>query len=191
MSKREEIVSAIGDMCLSLPEEQKLLKEERIYEILEAYEQLLGHLDGLFSICRVKRFHLTPEMTQQAIIHKNQAVSLWRALGLSVSVKLHIIEDHLIDMLVALQGFGDLTEDEGERGHQIGALHEYRSRNMKDVATKARAHSRWEQMDKNEGVKKRKLEIQETVKRKRSLNVKEENSKKKRKERSEKRGSLL
>ena len=108
-----------------------------------------------------------------------------------MSVKIHIIEDHLIEMLIALQGFGDLTEDEGERGHQIGAVHKNRSRNMKDNKKKADAHSRWESMEKNDEVRQRKIEVNVALKRKRKINVKEENLKNKKIVRSGKRASLL
>ena len=106
------------------------------------------NLYALFSIYRVKRFHITEEQIKNANTHVEHILALWRALGLSVTVKLHIIEDHVVDYLRDLRGFGDLVEDEGERGHQMGAHDEYQSKALRDNKEKSVAHAKWESMNK-------------------------------------------
>jgi hypothetical protein len=38
--------------------------------------------------------------------------------GLSITPKLHVIEDHAIQFMMQHLGYGDLGEDFGERAHQ-------------------------------------------------------------------------
>ena len=110
---------------------------------------------------------------------------------MSVTTKIHIIEDHVIEHLTRLRGFGDLCEDEGKRGHQMGAQNEHRSKALRDHTEKAKAHAQWESMNKNEDIQKRKEDVNKTVARKRILNVGVENAKKRKMVRDDKRNGLL
>ena len=60
-----------------------------------------------------------------------------------------------------------MGEDEGERGHQMGALNESRSKLLRDNAAKAAAHAAWEEMLKDPRVVAQKENIEERSKRKR------------------------
>ena len=191
MESRAIIIDSLKELILELPDEQKLIKEARVFAVLDVYERLLGHLDGLFSICRVKRFHLTDEQIELAGKHCIQILALWRALGLSVTTKLHIIEDHLMDYLIAMEGFGDLTEDEGEHAHQVGKQDEYRSKSAIDQAAKANSHAQWESMGKREEVIQRKVEVHQTLKRKRAIDLGKVNAEKKKEDREERRANLF
>lgn len=192
MSHRRSIFKKAKELYMSLPQEQKLLDSEDVFKIIDAYDRLLGHFDALFSICNIKRFHLKPEQLLDAERHRDNIMELWRALGLSVTVKLHIIEDHICDYLRDLQGFGDLLENEGERGHQIGASNESRSKALRDWCEKAKSHARWEAMNKNEAVKKQISDVNSKAARKqRSRNSAEEQAKLKKMERDNQRQALL
>jgi hypothetical protein len=191
MESRAVIITSIKDLILELPDEQKLIKEARVFVMLDVYERLLGHLDGLFSLCRVRRFHVTAEQIELAGKHCIQVLALWRALGMSVTIKLHIIEDHLMDYLIAMKGFGDLTEDEGERAHQIGKQDEYRSKSAVDQAAKANSHAQWESMGKREEVIRRKDEVHQALKRKRVIDLGKVNAEKKKEDRDERRANLF
>jgi hypothetical protein len=191
MKKRESIMEGLRELILSLPEDQKFLDDLKVFDMLNAYERLLGHFDGLFSICRVKRFQITNDQLTNAGKHCLQILLLWRALGLSVTVKLHIIEDHVMDYLNKVKGIGDLTEDEGERAHQIGKGNEHRSKNASDNATKANSHARWESMQKREEVIERKKIVEQAVKRKSSSELRGAKAKKSKEERDEGRVNLF
>ena len=62
-----------------------------------------------------------------------------------------------------------MGEDEGERGHQMGALNESRSKSLRDNAAKATAHAAWEEMDKDPRVVVHKEKVVEKSKRKRNI----------------------
>ena len=113
--KRASITSSWKSEVLDLPESQVREAMDDIWQVLDMYEQMTGHFDALFSICRTKRNHLTNSMIESAKVHRDQALALWRLLGLLVTPKLHTIEDHLIDYLIRFGGIGDMGEDEGER----------------------------------------------------------------------------
>ena len=191
MARRSVIIGNLKRLVLLLPEEQKVIKENRIWVILDEHERLLGHLDGFLNIYQVKRFHLTANHLSQAVQNRDSIMDGWRALGLSVTTKMHIIEDHMVAYLEDLQGFGDMCEDEGECGHQVGAQNESRSKALRDNKEKATAHAQWESMLKNEDVVKRMTEVENSVKRKRRLVNAEETGKRKKKERDDGREALL
>ena len=167
VGERAPITSAWRDDILQLPDEQKYVNESEIFRKIDLHEELFGHIDALFSICRTKRYHLTNEQLESAKAHRDHVLALWRYLGLSVTPKLHCIEDHLIEFLERFGGLGDAGEDEGERGHQTGAQNESRSRNLRDNTSKARSQSSWEAMTKHEGVVEKRKAVNKEAERKR------------------------
>jgi hypothetical protein len=75
-------------------------------------------------------------MIDRAEKHVEHILYLWRYLGLSVTPKIHCIEDHIIPLLRKLRGIDDLGEDAGERALQIGACFEARSKGMRSIKPK-------------------------------------------------------
>ena len=75
---------------------------------------------------------------------------LWRKLQLSVTPKVHALEDHLVEQLlkeehgVKLRGIGEFTEDFVEQAHQFGFRDEGRIRGLKNHTAEVRSHSNWE-----------------------------------------------
>ncbi len=63
---------------------------------------------------------------------------------MSITPKVHAIEDHLVDQIRRLKGIGDLGEDFVERSHQDGIRQHSRSKNAKERADEAIQHCRWE-----------------------------------------------
>lgn len=123
MSKAKEIMIKMKELLLGLPTEQKRVSDDKITKMVEDHELILLHMDGLFSILRTKRFHVTMHVTMEDIRkaseHQNWVVALWRRLGKSFTPKVHVIEAHAVEMLERHCGYGDLGEDAGERAHQL------------------------------------------------------------------------
>ena len=69
---------------------------------------------------------------------------LWRESNLSVTVKAHIIEVHLLDSIHRFRGLGKRDEEFMERDHQNGCLNDWRSSNIKDYSEKVKLHANWE-----------------------------------------------
>jgi hypothetical protein len=79
---------------------------------------LVTLLDGFFSALQTKQFHVMPEIVERAKLYRNRALALERYLGMSVTTKSHLAEDHSVEQQEDLDGIGDLGEDFGERNHQ-------------------------------------------------------------------------
>ena len=64
------------------------------------------------------RFHVTDTHVDKSVRHRYAIMNLWSHLKMSVSPKMHCIEDHAVAFLQYKNGFGDIGEDAGERAHQ-------------------------------------------------------------------------
>ncbi len=85
------------------------------------HEHLLISLDVYFSALRTKQLHVTPKILEEAKLYRNQVLSLEQYLGMSVTTKSHIAEDHSVQQQEDLDGIGDLGKDFGKRNHQYEA----------------------------------------------------------------------
>jgi hypothetical protein len=56
---------------------------------------------------------LTPEIVEKGIMFRNRVLVHHQYLGISMSAKSHLMEDHAVDQQQELDGFGDLGEDFG------------------------------------------------------------------------------
>jgi hypothetical protein len=91
--------------------------DEQICHVGSAHWHLLHSLDGYFLLLRTKRFHLTPAILQKGKEFCDQILALERYLGMSVTTKSHLMEDHSLEQQEELHGFGNLGEDFGEQNH--------------------------------------------------------------------------
>ena len=78
----------------------------------------------------------------------------WRNLRLSTKiVKIHGIEDHLLDQINKHNRIGCFIEDFIEQAHQFGMIDEQRTANMRDREKVAHNHSKNESISNNGKVK--------------------------------------
>jgi hypothetical protein len=166
MMDRHAIFSSMRAL-LETRKERMIVPEEKLWEILGAYEQLFGHLDAIFSICRIKRYHTTTNDINVLRQHAKQAVAVWRALGLSMTPKMHCVEDHLCDIVARFEGVGDIGEDEGERAHQTGHKNDCRNKALRDHAKRTLSNSQNEFMACEERVVEQRSRVIGESKRKR------------------------
>ena len=73
---------------------------------------------------------------------------------MSVTPKLHCVEDHAIRLLLMHFGFGDIGEDAGERAHQEDTKNDERVAGVQTLAKKELTKSQFEGMKYNPGVKR-------------------------------------
>ena len=117
------------------------------------------------------------------IIIKN-SLSCWRNLRLSTkTVKIHGIEDHLLNQMMKYNKFGYFIEYFIEQTHQLGMIDERRTLNMRDWVKASIDHSEIVRISWNSKVK---LKIQQlavdTRKTRKKRNLKDIKSDKKKKE---------
>jgi hypothetical protein len=107
---------------------------EEIANMCEKHRQLFICWDGYFSGLRTKHFHLTDAIAKKTKEFLVRSVLLERHLGMSITPKTHLMDDHSIQKLIATRGFADLGEDADERKHHqdeekadrgLGAIRDY------------------------------------------------------------------
>ena len=64
--------------------------------------------------------------------------------GLSITPKLHVVEDHAIPFMIQFSGYGDLGEDFGERAHQTESKLDKRFSAIRDFGRKEKVKSKVE-----------------------------------------------
>ena len=94
--------------------EDRAESTEDILSIVKMYSQLFTNLDCYFSLLRTKRFHTTVGMEHKLDKTTQHFVDIWRYFKISVTPKVHIGDDHIVDFFLCLKEFDDITEDEGE-----------------------------------------------------------------------------
>jgi hypothetical protein len=126
MRQAEAVVGAIEELLLAVPIEDRSsdVSDEEIHQFAAAVTRLLQYGDAIFSIARKGEREIT--QGEQLSIGKYIPLfcRLWRLIGLSSTIKFHILEDHLQENL----GNGERLEDATEQQHQIGHSFEVRSR---------------------------------------------------------------
>ena len=118
-------------------------------------------LDGYFSALRTKRFHLTPKILEKGKLYHDRVLALERYLGMSVTTKGHLAEDHSVEQQEDLDGIGDLGEDFGERNHQDEAKADRRLGCVRNFATRETIKSKEEVQIKDEKVQARIVAIKQ------------------------------
>ena len=155
-----------------IPENERASNTE-VQEITSKYSKILLVFDKIFSTARSSTGSLSDDDIALLVTFLQQAMVLWRKLQLSVTPKVHVLEDHLVEQLlkeehgVSLRGIGEFTEDFVEQAHQFGFRDEGRTRGLKDHAAKARSHSNWEHRALNPAVQLKHQEVTNITSRKR------------------------
>ena len=86
---------------------------------------------------------------------------MWRGLDLSITPKIHAIEDHLCDQILRFQGIGDLDEDFMEQSHKDGIKDQRWLRNPPNHRIAAEWQSKWEYLRKHPKVLRVQLQVQQ------------------------------
>ena len=104
---------------------------EQIATRLEIYANCLHQFDSYFSKLRAtekdSEFQIE-EIIQKTHMFRDAALKLWRQLGLSVTPKLHMLEDHCIDYMETYGFLGEFDEEFVECAHQTGVKNNMRTK---------------------------------------------------------------
>lgn len=76
---------------------KKKENNNKISNVVENYENNLGHFDCTFSILRLKKFHITPQLEQQFRDHINHMKYLFWYLQLPITTKIHLLENYILN----------------------------------------------------------------------------------------------
>jgi hypothetical protein len=143
-----DLVNRIEEHVLVLPLEQRVVgMDDDIREVIAQHRELLLNLDGLMSALRMVRFHVTPQLIIKTDLYLQRVLELWRHLEMSVTPKLHCLEDYTIYFFRKYCGFCDLGEDLGELAHQLEARSDKRLAVVRDFAKREKLKSKQEVMN--------------------------------------------
>jgi hypothetical protein len=102
-------------------------KWEDIEDTLYMVQMWFECLDGVMAIMvGTKRYTLTEETYKMAERYVKKIVEIERYLGVSFTVKAHLLEDHFLKQFKRLKGFGNMDETSGEKAHQDQGRLEHR-----------------------------------------------------------------
>ena len=169
--------------------------KEEIKEVCGHYKELLGLVDGTFSILRTKSDDIQEHHYQLADRFITALLEKWRAFGFRVTPKLHSIEDHGVPDMMFFEGIGDYGEDFIERAHQDTAKEKQLAGRLKDRTKRVTCLETRKAIFSNPAVQAAKKEVKEkSIKRKSGsggISRAEENKKKAKMDRFERRMRVL
>jgi hypothetical protein len=139
--------------------------DAEIPHVGKTHRDLLTCLDGFFSFLQEKRFHVTPEIVEKGIMFRDRVLAHERYLGMNMTTKSHLMEDHAVEQQQEINGFGDLGEDFGERNHQDQAKADRRLGCIRNFAAREAIKSREEVQVKDKKVHTKILEMKVKCKR--------------------------
>jgi hypothetical protein len=158
MENADAIINEMEEHVLEAPTRFSGTDDE-IRHVGKTHGSLLHSLDGYFSCLRTKRFHLTPDIVAKGKQFRDRVLSYERYLGMSVTTKSHLMEDHSLEQQEELDGIGDLGEDFGERNHQDQAKADQHLGCVRNFATRETIKSKEEVQTKDKKVQAKITEI--------------------------------
>jgi hypothetical protein len=163
MSKADLIFGGIKAFLLS---KTSVALEAEIVSRCDRTAACLTLFDGLFSSIYKTTEQVNDDVEgtmAEARDFSIKAMACWRSLGLSVTLKGHLAEDHVCDQIGVYHGIGDYNEEFVERLHQEGVRTNRRVQTMKDRTKKYLHVAKYQEATQNPKVK----EMQSLVNQKR------------------------
>ena len=166
----------------------RVCNDEEIEDMTKRYIELCTLFDGLFNRARTKSGEASEEIINETKQYVTAIMVKWRDMNLSTDMlKIHGIEDHLVNQMQRYNGIGCFIKDFIEQAHQFGMKDEKRTANTRDRCRVANSHSKWEKMAQNIQVIAKKEEVCTRSKRKLTILRGEEKKKSMKKAKEEKR----
>jgi len=173
MQNSRLIFTELEGFLKDVADEKKIIKEKdwgNLAERLRLTRLCLESFDGLFSRLRSMPTEQksATEMRQESASFLEAGLKYWRALGLSITPKIHMLEDHVLLKLQAENGLWNKDEEFVERAHQMGLKYKKITKNsMSDAARRYSYMSRWERARSTAEIKR--LQIRAATNRKRNM----------------------
>jgi len=109
---------------MDVAEEKGVLTNDEVEQVqaqLHVYRLTLKNFDGLFSLLRDKQSELDVDnKIAQLAKYLDAAMMCLRRLNMSITPKLHILEDHLLDVIKHVETLQYFDKEFVERAHQKG-----------------------------------------------------------------------
>jgi len=103
MANADNIFSSLEVFLLGVANEKKVLNDEELDQLsarMQFYRYTLRNFDGFFSLLRDKHSDTEyDEKMKQLKRFLDTALQCWRRLNISIMPKLHLLEDHVFDII--------------------------------------------------------------------------------------------
>ncbi len=136
--------------------------EKTIKEIVDQLEQTLGLLDAAFAYLSI--MYPTDDEKKKARDAVDALSKQWRDIGLSISLKAHVMEVHVCDFHDKC-GVGDKEESFIEQGHQIGLKENRRYCGLKNFIKRTESALKARSVSTHSLVMQQKIEVLHASKR--------------------------
>jgi len=150
MANADDIFSSLEVFLLDVANEKKVLNDEEIDQLsarMRFYRYTLRNFDGFFSLLRDKHSDTEyDEKMKQLKLFLDTALQCWRRLNISITPKLHLLEDHVFDIIQNIKTLEYFDEEFVERAHQKGIKYNEITKGMShNPLRKYNYMVRWEQ----------------------------------------------
>ena len=136
MSSAKEIMNEVKEYLLATKSPSCLLSDANIADLCNDISVLLLCWDGALS--KLHTNNPDEEDCLEAQEYIDKAVELMRKLGLSITIKVHGSQTHLVQqMRITMGGLFKFDESWGEHYHQVGSAYDNRLRNQPSELKKA------------------------------------------------------
>ena len=144
----ESIFGEMKQHLINVP--TKACDKAEVNDMIKRYIELSTLLDGLFSLARTPSGQASEDICEKTEKTVQAVMVKWRELRLSTNMlKIHGIEDHLVNQMRKFNGIGCFIEDFIEQAHQFGMKDEKRTANMRDRKKAAHSHLSFEVASQN------------------------------------------
>ena len=152
-----------------------------VFDVMKNYENLMGKLDAV--LAQLTIINPSEDKIRELESMVNSFMKLWRDLGISVTTKAHLIEDHIVDQTRSLCGVGgDKAEHHIEKQHQDFSRGLTVTRNIKKFSDRTQTQLRNVKICQHASIIRAQQNITNASKRKRSNdNVKDSQMRKEQK----------
>jgi polyhydroxyalkanoate synthesis regulator protein len=165
MKSASELMPRVAQLFVDSKDEKCKKSDSQIRQVCKDIEIALTLWDKVFTMCQ--KHNPSPDDCDKTQLLINMAMKAIRKLGLSITPKLHGMEDHVVNQMRNIKGgIGPLMEYWIEHYHQIGSKFDRKCRHARSAMDLAQMRVRDDTMRNHPQVKQQLNMLQEKFKRK-------------------------
>lgn len=123
------------------------IQEAEIIQMCDLYRDLFLLLEGLIHYMKLPNEVVTEKDKTDLERFIKLTMKMWRALNLSVTVKAHVVESHLLSQIEMYKGLGDFVEEFIELLHQDTKQFRRRMGHLPDFEQQSSAMIFWNRLE--------------------------------------------
>ena len=142
-----EIFTRIKSLLIANRTVNSSIPEAEIIQMCDSYRDMFLLLEGLFHYMKLPNEVVTDKDKGDLERFIKLTMRMWRALNLSVTVKAHVVESHLLAQIEMYKGLGDFVEEFIELLHQDTKRFRRRMGHLPDFEQQSSAMIFWNRLE--------------------------------------------